>query len=99
MYSAEEIERIHIELTTRCNAACPMCPRNVWGGTHDPRVPIAELSLADVHRMLSPAFLQQIRKISVCGNYGDPIIARDALEILAYFRDSNPALDIVMNTN
>ena len=27
---------MHLELTTRCNAACPQCPRNLQGGAENP---------------------------------------------------------------
>jgi MoaA/NifB/PqqE/SkfB family radical SAM enzyme len=35
----------------------------------------------------------------MCGNLGDPIIARDTLEIFQYFRQHNPKMWLSMNTN
>ena len=35
----------------------------------------------------------------MCGNLGDPISARDTLEIFKYFREHNPAMWLSMNTN
>ena len=35
----------------------------------------------------------------MCGNLGDPIVARDTLEIFKYFREHNPKMWLSMNTN
>ena len=32
MYDHTQIEEVHLEITQRCNAACPMCDRNENGG-------------------------------------------------------------------
>jgi MoaA/NifB/PqqE/SkfB family radical SAM enzyme len=32
MYNYEDIREVHLEVTQRCNAACPMCDRNENGG-------------------------------------------------------------------
>ena len=33
LWSYEEIDAIHLEITNRCNAGCPMCPRYINNGT------------------------------------------------------------------
>jgi len=35
----------------------------------------------------------------MCGNYGDPIVAKDTLEVLRYFRQTNKDIRLSMNTN
>ena len=35
----------------------------------------------------------------MCGNLGDPIVAKDTLEIFKYFREHNPTMWLSMNTN
>jgi len=32
MYKYEDITSIHLEVTSKCQAKCPMCPRRVHGG-------------------------------------------------------------------
>jgi MoaA/NifB/PqqE/SkfB family radical SAM enzyme len=54
MLQFEEIRRIHVELTTRCNARCPMCMRNYRGYDYNSGYPICELSLADFKRIFTP---------------------------------------------
>lgn len=34
-FKFSEIKGLHIELTTKCNACCPMCSRNFKGKTHE----------------------------------------------------------------
>jgi hypothetical protein len=35
----------------------------------------------------------------MCGNYGDPIVAKDTLKVFKHFRNVNPTLYLGMNTN
>ena len=32
MYKLEDIKSIHLEVTTKCQAKCPMCARRINGG-------------------------------------------------------------------
>ena len=34
-HSLSSIEDMHVEISNRCNAACPMCFRNDFGGATD----------------------------------------------------------------
>lgn len=99
MIQYEQIKEVHLELSTNCNASCPLCPRNFYGYPHNGGYPITELSLADVQHILSPEFLQQLKIVQINGNLGDFILARDALAIVKYFRESNPLLRIDISTN
>lgn len=99
LYGFKEIKTLHLEVTSKCNAGCPMCARNEQGGKVNPLLPITELSLEQTRRILDVDFLAQLKRIYLCGNYGDPVMARECLEILRYFRDSNPALSLGIHTN
>ena len=57
LYQYEEIGNVHLELTHRCNAACPMCARNLSGGITNPNLPLVELSLSDIERIFTPSFI------------------------------------------
>jgi MoaA/NifB/PqqE/SkfB family radical SAM enzyme len=99
LYQFKEIKSLHLELTSKCNAGCPMCARNVQGGPVNPLLPLTELNLEQTKKIFSPAFIQQLRKIYLCGNYGDPVMASECVEILQYFREANPELNLGMHTN
>lgn len=60
MLTLPEIRRVHVELTTRCNARCPMCMRNYRGYDYNGGYPVTELSLADFKHIFQPEFLQQL---------------------------------------
>jgi MoaA/NifB/PqqE/SkfB family radical SAM enzyme len=99
MYEYEEIKRVHLELTTRCNAACPQCPRNDHGGKTNANLPIVELNLCLIKRIFPIEFVRQLDHITCCGNYGDAIFAKDVLPILQRLRSQNSQLDIELHTN
>lgn len=99
MYKAEEIRVVHLEITTRCNAMCPMCLRTVCGGKVNPQLPLVELSLRDIQKIFTPEFLLQLDRIYLCGNYGDPLVAQDTLAALQYFKSINPHCSLSFFTN
>lgn len=99
MYSAHEIKAVHLEVTSKCNARCPMCLHTVCGGEDNPNLPMTELTLVDIQKILPPVFVQQIDRLYMCGNYGDPIAAKETLEIFKYLRNENPKIHLMMFTN
>lgn len=50
-----------MELTTRCNARCPMCMRNYRGATYNGGYPITELSLSQFQHIFTASFLAQLK--------------------------------------
>lgn len=99
MYKANEITTVHLEVTERCNASCPQCARNINGGEVNPHLKNAELSLDDVKIILKPEFVKQLKRLYMCGNYGDPISANDTLEIFEYLRSHNDKMQLSFHTN
>ena len=79
------LDSIHVELTNRCNAACPQCPRtgafpkglskamHEWG-FHD--MPVQWFD-----EILTSRYGATIRKIIHCGNFGDPMMHPQALDV------------------
>lgn len=99
MYSYAQISQVHLEVTERCNAACPQCPRRIEGGVLNPRLTMAELSLNQVRQLLPADFLKQLKKVYLCGNYGDAAAAAETLEIVSYLRESSTDLQIGVHSN
>lgn len=99
MYKYEEIKTVHLEMTEACNASCPMCARNLNGGEVNPYLHDAELTINDIKNIFPIEFVKQLNRIYMCGNYGDPAVAKDTLEAFAYFREHNPKLNLSMHTN
>ncbi len=99
MYKLEDIRDIHLELTSKCQARCPMCPRRISGGPLNPLITLNEITLEQFKEWFPVAFIKQLNSLFMCGNLGDPIIAQDCLEIFQYLRETNPAIRLSMHTN
>jgi len=99
MYKYENIKTIHLENTQNCQASCPMCDRNQNGGALNPHIDLSELTLDDCKIIFEPEFIAQLNTMYMCGNLGDPIVARDTLDIFRYFREHNKDMWLSMNTN
>lgn len=99
LYNYDQIKTVHLEITDKCNAACPMCARNINGGEDNPQLPNEELSLQDCKNIFHPSFIKQLNRMYMCGNYGDPIAARDTLEVFDYFRQHSNNMNLAMHTN
>ena len=95
----EQIQKVHLELTDKCNSACPMCARNINGGATMEGVGFSELYLEDVKKIFPPWLIKQLEIIDLCGNYGDPGIAQDTKEICAYIYEHNQKLKKYFHTN
>ena len=99
MYNYKDIKSIHLEVTQNCQANCPMCDRNMNGKGINPHINLDELSLEDCKKIFTPSFIAQLGTMYMCGNLGDPIVAKDTLEIFKYFRLHNEKMWLSMNTN
>lgn len=70
MLKLVDIKKLHIELTTKCNARCPMCMRNYRGFDYNSGYPNCELSLENFKHIVKPDLLQQlIRPEEKIGNF------------------------------
>jgi hypothetical protein len=98
MLKIDQICALHIELTTRCNARCPMCMRNYRGMDFNGGYPLTELSLGDVQHIFPGDFLKQINRVNFNGNLGDFSLATDALAIVDYLL-CNSTAQIQIETN
>ena len=78
------IQLLDIELSNRCNAACPMCARNIHGHSINPRLILDELTLDDI-KNIDKKYLDNIEFVNFSGDYGDPLMCKDILEIVEYF--------------
>jgi len=99
MYKLKQIRGIHIEVTSKCQARCPMCTRRINGGPMNPLVKLNEITLEQFKEWVNIDFIKQLNQLNMCGNLGDPIIAKDTLEIFKYLRANNSMMSLVMHTN
>lgn len=99
MYEVENVRRLHIELSSKCNASCPGCSRNYAGGAVVEDLELTELTLDDIKRMVPIEIAKNLTYINFCGNLGDPGTANDLIPILEYFREHSPDVVQQVRTN
>lgn len=99
MFSFQDLKQIHLEITNRCQASCPMCSRNYHGGLENPLIKNNDWTLGDFKTILTPTVLHQLESFYFCGNFGDPIINDDLAEMCAYAKQVNPNIYIRIHTN
>jgi MoaA/NifB/PqqE/SkfB family radical SAM enzyme len=87
----------HFEISSKCALRCPRCPRV----NADP-VPWVnkEISLDQFKSILDQEMLTTtVKRITFCGDLGDPIYNRDFLDIIRYIKTTNPRIHIYTITN
>ena len=92
-----DIKVLHLEPTDVCQAACPLCARETDA---DFRKDLQHhLTMAQILKHVSVEQIQQLDKMFMCGNYGDPAAGKNTLDIYQNFRKINPDIVLGMNTN
>lgn len=98
MLRLSEVRQVQVELTTRCNARCPMCMRNYRGSDYNSGYPLTELTLEQFQHILPPSLLSQLtRGVQFNGNLGDFGLATDAIRIVDYL--TKHQVLVYINTN
>ena len=99
MFKFSELRDIHFEITNRCQASCPMCSRNYHGGLENPLIKNQDWTLEEFKIIVSETVLKQLNGFYFCGNFGDPIINDEMIEMIEYAVSVNPSLNIRIHTN
>ena len=85
----------HFEVSSICTLKCPRCPR-----TELPESLVQDQLRLDFfqdnfnHKMLS-----NVRRMTFCGDDGDPIYARDFISIVRYIKETDPTISLQIITN
>lgn len=91
---------LHIELSTFCNAACPICPR-FYEGTDvvRPDLSLTQITLEKFKKYFPVDSIKQFTRILYCGTMGDPLMAKDCFKIFEYVHSLNPNCNQIVHTN
>lgn len=99
MYSIDDIRHVHLEISSRCNAACPLCPRNLYGYPFNNGYVEHDMTLNEAQKIFSPQFIAQLEKININGNFGDAVMNEHTIDIVSWFRACSADLTIKISTN
>lgn len=100
MFDCQRTLRFHLELTDKCNAACPMCERTLHDdhcATDWSKVGNVEITLEDIQSSFTAELCRQVERIDICGRLGDPAAARDCLAICEYLIEQDILVTISTN--
>jgi MoaA/NifB/PqqE/SkfB family radical SAM enzyme len=89
------LDHWHIEVSSICTLKCPRCTRAEVPETLLNR----SLDLKFFQEQIGQERISQIKKISFCGDDGDPIYAKQFLEIVRWIKQVNPSIQLVIITN
>jgi len=98
VYTVPDIQVVNLEISTRCQAACPFCPRNYNGYGIRDGFPLMDMSLDEYKHILRQFLPNDDLLLDFCGTYGDPCISSNFMDIIEYTRSvcDNP---ITIHTN
>jgi len=99
MFRFDDLKSIHLEITSNCQASCPMCARNHHGGLPNPLLKINEWSLEEYKTIINQEIISTVDKIYFCGNFGDPILNNFLIDMCEYTSNLNPNIHIAIHTN
>lgn len=99
MIEYHNIRDVHLEISTLCNASCPLCPRNFQGYPYNDGYPELNFTLDFARKIFTPEFLNQLTSIHINGNYGDAVMNPETVDIVQHLRQHNQNLDISISTN
>ena len=99
MFLFNEIKTLQLEISNYCNAACPQCPRNFFGGQTMPTLPLRKWSLTEFKQIFSEKLINQLEQVYFCGTYGDPMTNTQVDEMCKFLHDTNKQIKIGLHTN
>lgn len=98
MFKFNELRQVHLEISSRCQAACPMCARNIHGGIENPSLKVNDWTFEDFVRIFENV-VTQINVFTFCGSFGDPIFNKDLPSMLEYIKKHNEHARVNLYTN
>lgn len=99
MFKFDQLTKIQIEITNRCQASCPMCPRNIHGGIDNPLLKSNDWTYENFTSIFTIDVLKQLSQISFCGDFGEPILNNDLIRMCGYLKMHKPDIHVQIHTN
>jgi MoaA/NifB/PqqE/SkfB family radical SAM enzyme len=94
----KKITNIQIETSSMCNAACPQCLREWWGGDYS-RIKQTYIPTEFYETRIPQHVYDELESINFCGTVGDPCTAPNFIEVCQIVKKKNPNIIISISTN
>lgn len=98
-FNFKNVRSIQLEISNYCNAACPQCPRNYFGGKTIETLKLKKWSLSEFTRVFNHSWLEQINEFYFCGSYGDPLTNSNIVKMCQFLKEKNKNIKIGIHTN
>jgi len=76
-----------------------MCSRNIHGGIDNPLIELTNWSIDDYKTIITKEVIDQIDMLYFCGNYGDPLLNNDLLDMIRYTVSVRENINLRIHTN
>jgi len=93
--TSKDIKWLHVEVSSKCNAWCPACPRNNGGFGLAAGVVEQDLLPSKFEEVISS--LPELTAVQLCGNLGDPIASVYINDILSIAKKYTKKVQIHTN--
>jgi sulfatase maturation enzyme AslB (radical SAM superfamily) len=91
----EDVKWLHVEPSSNCNAWCPACPRNKNGFGLANDLIEQDLSIERFQDIVEQ--LPVLEAVQFCGNYGDPIISSNIIDLIKIAKQHSKKIQIHTN--
>ena len=98
MRHSDRIRYLDFEISSLCNANCPVCVRTNENGKFS-NFKQTYWTLDEVKRVLDKKLIKQLYGIILCGNFGDPMGNPQVADIIEYISEINPTVKFDISTN
>ena len=93
---SDNLHAVDLEISSTCNAACPVFIRRDHGILADFEQQMR--TLEEVKRIFE-GVAHQIQRLTLCGNYGDPMTCAEIVPKCEWFKEQNKYVTISIATN
>lgn len=93
----KDIKELHVEITNHCNAACPMCARNIFGQGLRPGRGLSDWTVEEIKKVFDKKLLPNLNYVYFCGTHGDPLAAKNVFEAFKTAKELGAGMEIFTN--
>ena len=87
MISINDIRELQIEISSMCNARCPMCMRNYHGFPYNLGYKETNMTLEKIKTIVPESVVVQLNHVLINGNFGDLVMNPETPVILSWLRE------------
>jgi len=95
----KDVTGVQIEITEKCNAACPACSRTYYGYGELAGIYQKHMSLDEFKLLLPPSLVSNLDIVIFCGNVGDAQVNPNLPHMVEYLYFLNKNIRFDINTN